>query len=167
MSQPKLVTLTNHPDGRRWHAAIGRVVVTFGTLERLLLSYAELFAPTLGLLRKHHKDDMKAIAPALKRVIESRANLLPRLLYKEVMAGIVEAESLIQARNDAAHGWLQTKDDTEPGPIGFFVAKKDSRPKRVFGVRELEWLNEVAKRIRDNTRRNHAALTAIARTDVF
>jgi hypothetical protein len=158
-----LKTLSRHPDGAIWHAAIGRVVVTFGTLERVLLGWADAFAPDMKLMQKHHKDGMKQIAPALRRVIETRSSRIPKVVFDEAMAAIAEAVSLTADRNDAVHGWLEIAN----GRIRFFVPKIDSRPKLVVGVRDVEWLNDAAKRIRDSTTRNHAALGAIAKCHVF
>jgi hypothetical protein len=158
-----LKTLSRHPDGPTWNAAIGRVVVTFGTLERVLLAWSDAFAPDMKLMQKHHKGGMKQIAPALRRVIETRSSRIPKIVFDEAMAAIAEAVSLTVDRNDAAHGWLEIA----AGHIRFFVPNIDSRPKLVHGVRDIEWLNGVAKRIRDATTRNHAAMEAIAKRHVF
>jgi hypothetical protein len=158
-----LKTLSGHADGPIWHAAIGRVVVTFGTLERVLLGWADAFAPNMKLMQKHHKHGMKEIAAALRRVIETRSSRIPKIVFDEAMAAIAEAVLLTADRNDAAHGWLEIAD----GHIRFFVPKIDSRPKVVIGVRDVEWLNGAAKRIRDSTTRNHAAMEAIAKRHVF
>jgi hypothetical protein len=53
MKVPSLQTVSGRPEGPLWHAAIGRVVVTFGTLERLLLAWADSFAPDMKLMQKH------------------------------------------------------------------------------------------------------------------
>lgn len=163
MSTPRLQTLSRHPEGPAWHAAIGSVVVAFGTLERVLLSWADTFAPDMKLMQKHHKGGMKQIAPVLRRVLETKSSRISKPLFDEAMAAIAEAISLTQDRNDAAHGWIEIVD----GHFRFFVPKIDSPAKPLHGVRDVEWLNGVAKRIRNSTTRTHAAMEAIEKRRVF
>jgi hypothetical protein len=163
MKPPSLQTVTGHPDGPPWQAAIGRVVVNFGTLERVLLTWADTFAPDLKLMQKHHKSGLKQIAPALRRVIESKSSKIPKAVFDEAMAAIAEAIVLTAERNDAAHGWLEIAD----GHFRFFVPKTDGPPKSAHGTRDIEWLTDVAKRIRAATDRSHAAMAAIAKRHVF
>ena len=163
MKAPSLQTVTGHPDGPPWQAAIGRVVVNFGTLERVLLTWADTFAPDMKLMQKLHKSGMKQIAPALRRAIESKSSRIPKAAFDEAMAAIAEAIALTTERNDAAHGWLEIAD----GNFRFFVPKIDSRAKVVHGARDIEWLTGVAKRIREATNRSHAAMEAIAKRHVF
>ena len=163
MKAPLLQTVTGHPEGRSWQAAIGRVIVNFGTLERVLLTWADTFAPDMKLMQKHHKSGMKQIAPALRRVIESKRSRIPKALFDEAMTAIAEAIALTAERNEAAHGWLEIAD----GHFRFFVPKIDSRPKTVYGARDIAWLTGVAKRIREATNRSHAAMEAIAKRQVF
>lgn len=163
MKAPSLQTVTGHPDGPPWQAAIGRVVVNFGTLERVLLTWADTFAPDLKLMQKHHKSGLKQIAPALRRVIESKSSKIPKAVFEEAMTAIAEAIVLTAERNDAAHGWLEIAD----GHFRFFVPKTDGHPKSAHGTRDIEWLTGVAKRIRKATDRSHAAMEAIAKRHVF
>lgn len=163
MKAPTLQTVTGHPDGPPWQAAIGRVVVNFGTLERVLLTWADTFAPDMKLMAKHHKSGLKQIAPALRRAIESKSSRIPKAVFDEAMAAIAEAIALTTERNNAAHGWLEIAD----GHFRFFVPKTDGRPKLVHGARDIEWLTGVAKRIREATNRSHAAMEAIAKRRVF
>jgi hypothetical protein len=160
---PSLQTVTGHPDGPTWQAAIGRVVVNFGTLERVLLTWADTFAPDMKLMQKHHKAGMKQIAPALRRVVESKSSRIPKADFDEAMAAIAEAIALTAERNEAAHGWLELAD----GKFRFFVPKIDGGPKLICGARDIEWLTGVAKRIRAATDRSHAAMEAIAKRHVF
>lgn len=163
MKAPTLQTVTGHPDGPPWQAAVGRVVVNFGTLERVLLTWADTFAPDMKLMKKHHKSGMKQIAPALRRVIESKSSRIPKAVFDEAMAAIAEAIALTAERNEAAHGWLEIAD----GHFRFFLPKTDGRPKLVHGTRDIAWLTAVAKRIRDATTRSHAAMEIIAESHVF
>jgi hypothetical protein len=167
MKTPTLHTISEHPEGPIWHAAIGRVIVSFGTLERVLLSWADAFAPNAKLMQKHHKHGMKEIAPALRRVLETKSSRIPRAKFEKAMAAIAEAISLTNDSNDAAHGWLESADDTDDGPGGFFVARIDSRPKLIHGVRDVEWLNDAARRMRDSARRTHVAMEAILKSRAF
>src|SRR5688572_32884508 len=107
MKLPSLQTVTGHPDGPPWQAAIGRVVVNFGTLERVLLTWADTFAPDMKLMQKHHKSGMKQIAPALRRVIESKSRRIPKAFFDEAMDAIAEAIALTDTRNTASHGRLE------------------------------------------------------------
>jgi hypothetical protein len=163
MKAPSLQTVTGHPDGPPWQAAIGRVVVNFGTLERVLLTWADTFAPDMNLMEKHHKSGLKQIAPALRRVIESKSSRIPKAVFDEAMAAIAEAIALTAERNDAAHGWLEIAD----GHFRFFVPKTNGPPNLDHGVRDIEWLTGVAKRIREATNRSHVAMEAIAKRRVF
>jgi len=163
MKAPSLQTVTGHPEGPPWQAAIGRVVVNFGTLERVLLTWADTFAPDMKLMQKHHKSGMKQIAPALRRVIESKSSRVPKAVFDEAMAAIAEAIALTAERNDAAHGWLEIAD----GHFRFFLPQTDGRPKLVPEPRDIEWLTGVAKRIREATDRSHAAMEDIAKRHVF
>jgi hypothetical protein len=160
MKTPSLQTVTGHPEGRPWQAAIGRVIVNFGTLERVLLTWADTFAPDMKLMQKHHKSGMKQIAPALRRVIESKSSRIPKALFDEAMDAIAEAIALTAERNEAAHGWLEIAD----GHFRFFVPQTDRRPKLVSESRDIGWLADVAKRIRDATDRSHAAMERIRGT---
>ena len=137
-------------------------MVTFGTLERVLLSWADSFAPDMKLMQKHHKSGMKQIAPALRRLIESKSSRISKSVFDEAMAAIAEAIALTAERNEAAHGWLEVAD----GHFRFFVPQIDSREKVVY-ARDIEWLNGVAKRNRDAATRCHAIMEAIAKRDVF
>jgi 5,10-methenyltetrahydromethanopterin hydrogenase len=163
MKAPSLQTVTGHPEGPPWQAAIGRVVVNFGTLERVLLTWADTFAPEMKLMQKHHKSGMKQIAPALRRVIESKSSRIPKAVFDEAMAAIAEAIALTAERNEAAHGWLEIAD----GHFRFFAPKSDSRPKSVDKLQDIEWLTGVAKRIREATTRSHTAMENIAKRHVF
>jgi hypothetical protein len=163
MKAPLLQTVTGHPEGPPWQAAIGRVIVNFGTLERVLLTWADTFAPDMKLMQKHHKSGMKQIAPALRRIIESKSSRIPKALFDEAMDAIAEAIALTAERNEAAHGWLEIAD----GHFRFFVPKTDRRPKSVSELRDIDWLTGVAKRIREATNRSHAALEKIAARQVF
>jgi len=163
MKTSALQTVTGHPDGPPWQAAIGRVVVNFGTLERVLLTWADTFAPDMKLMQKHHKSGMKQIAPALRRLIESKSSRIRKAVFDEAMAAIAEAISLTAERNDAAHGWLEIAG----GHFRFFQPKTDDRPKSVHGARDIEWLTGVAKRIREATTRCDAAMEVIAKLHVF
>ena len=117
----------------------------------------------MKLMQKHHKSGMKQIAPALRRVIESKSSRIPKAVFDEAMAVIAEAIALAPERNDAAHGWLEIAD----GHFRFFVPRTDSRPKLIRGERDIEWLTGVAKRIREATNRSHAAMEDIAKRHVF
>jgi len=163
MKIPSLQTVTGHPDGPTWQAAIGRVVVNFGTLERVLLTWADTFAPEMKLMQKHHKAGMKQIAPALRRVIESKSSRIPKAVFDEAMAAIAEAISLTAERHEAAHGWLEIAN----GQFRFFQPKTDGHLKLVHGARDIAWLTGVAKRIREATNRNQVAMEAIAKRHVF
>jgi hypothetical protein len=163
MKIPSLQTVTGHRDGPTWQAAIGRVVVNFGTLERVLLTWADTFAPEMKLMQKHHKAGMKQIAPALRRVIESKSSRIPKAVFDEAMAAIAEAISLTAERHEAAHGWLEIAN----GQFRFFQPKTDGHLELVHGARDIEWLTGVAKRIREATNRNQVAMEAIAKRHVF
>jgi len=163
MEAPALQTVTGHQDGPPWQAAIGRVVVNFGTLERVLLTWADTFAPDMKLMQKHYRSGMKQIAPALRRVLESKSSRIPKSVFDEAMAAIAEAIALTAERNNAAHGWLEIAD----GHFRFFLPKTESRPKSVHEPRDIAWLTGVAKRIREATNRSHAAMQEIAKRHVF
>lgn len=138
--------LNNHPLIGEWKAAIGHVVVAFGAVERLMLAWAIALTDDEDLLRRHHKNDMKKIAPAVRRIVTAKRGVLPDRPFKAAMDFIDRAESLIPHRNDVAHGWIVS------GPSGGFallVAKKDQRPKLVFGVRDLGWVVDCGRKMDD------------------
>ena len=162
MPRPVLNTLALHPARQAWHTAIGQAVVAFGTLERLMLEWAAELAHDPSLLKTFHKAAMKSIAPALQRVLRAAKGRLPKAEFEDAMGAISEAIALVDDRNDVAHGWLGTDDDTPSGQIAFLVAKKDHRPKLVTGVRDLDWVNDVGRRIMLATWWVDDALTKLA-----
>lgn len=136
---PSSRMLRRHPHSGEWKEAIGHVIVAFGTLERLMVEWAIALTGNDDLRRRHHKDDMKAIAPAVRRIVKAKKNSFPDRPFNRAIEFIDRAEKLIQSRNDVAHGWLgggRTPND----PMVLLVAKRDQRQKLIFGVRDLGWV---------------------------
>jgi hypothetical protein len=142
-----LLVQRGHPEEQQWHSAIGRAVVSFGTLERQLLYWVAGVRKNPDMVKAYHKVDMKKIVELLEDSLESYQKRLPPDDYREAIRLVHEARRLVQDRNDVAHGWLSTMNDRPDGHICLMLAKKDPRPFLVFAKRDLAWIRDVADRI--------------------
>jgi hypothetical protein len=146
-----LLIQQGHPEEQQWHSAIGRAVVSFGTLERQLLYWVAGVRQNPDIVKAYHKADMKKIVELVEDSLESYQKRLPADDYSEAITLLREARGLVQDRNDIAHGWLSTSNDQPDGQICLMLAKKDPRPFLVFARRDLTWISGVADRIESAT----------------
>lgn len=144
---PAIEILKDQPRIDEWKVAVGHVIVAFGALERAMLDWAIILSGDEEMLRRHHKDDMKAIAPAVRRVVKKLKTHFPEREFAFAMGLIERAEKLIQDRNDVAHAWFTRSGNMTTGKISLLVAKRDQRTKLVFGVRDLGWVKECGRKI--------------------
>ena len=161
MTRPVLNVLKKHELAEQWHSAIGQVVVSFGTLERLMLHWAAEFDGNPKLLKKHHKNGMKEIAPELRRVLQRRRQRLPLPQLEKALEEIKQAEALTQVATTlpmAGWGLTMTRPMVESPS---WLRKEDERPKLVTGVRDLAWLLGAGHRINAAVQRMERALTSL------
>lgn len=154
-----LVIAKDERQGAEWHRAIGRAVVYFGILERVMLHWAATLRNDQQILEALHMASMSAIAPRLTQALEYWRHRLPKDLMDEALAAVAEAESHTDHRNDVAHAWLGSPDDRHG--VWLLVAKRDQRPIRVTAGRSIQWLVEFAKRLKSTLQRVDSAMASV------
>lgn len=153
---------TRDPTLATWHQLIGRAIVSFGLLERVTLDWAGVLEGDPEMYRQYQMGDMKAFAPALRRVIAKRERRLPAAAVARVSAAIDVAESLIRDRNDIAHGWLDASGKYPHSMFSLAVSKPPRDGQIVIGFRLLVWVADVVAKTDAATVELHAALTELA-----
>jgi len=107
-----------------WHALVGRACVSFAALERVLLQWVAALANDAAMAQRLFQQDMKAIAPALRRQIQRFRQKMPKDRYDAALAAVEAAEELIEYRNDIAHSWQPvTETESSPPQVRLCVAK--------------------------------------------
>lgn len=165
MSKPQFkLIVTTDPGTKRWMMELGRAIVFFGVLERLMLDWAALLRNDSKLLAKHHKADMKKIAPLLHQAVQHRAHAVPPAARNRALAAVKRAERLTNPRNDIAHSrveFMPTQDGTHV-PVGLVIAKPLRAGRRVFAMRWFEWLAEFVQEAKSTTKEMQAAMEGLS-----
>jgi len=165
MSKPEFkLIVTTDPGTKRWMMELGRAIVFFGVLERLMLDWAALLCNDPKLLAKHHKADMKKIAPLLHKVVQRFAHAVPPAARSRALAAVKRAERLTNPRNDIAHSrveFMPAQDGTHV-PVGLVIAKPMRAGRRVFALRRFEWLAEFVQEAKTTTREIQAAMEGLS-----
>jgi hypothetical protein len=89
-----LLIKQGHPEEQQWHSAIGRAVVSFGTLERHLLYRAAGVRQNYDLSKAYHKEDMKKIVELVVGSLESYKQRLSPEDYGEATRLLSDAPTL-------------------------------------------------------------------------
>jgi hypothetical protein len=165
VNRPKvqLITTTD-PGTKRWMMELGRSIVFFGVLERLMLDWAAVLRRDPKLLVKHHKDDMKKIAPLLRRAVQHWAHTVPPAVRNRALATVARAEALTNPRNDIAHSrieFMPTKDGMH-APVALLIAKPLRAGRRVFALRRFEWLATFVQEAKETTKEMETAMESLA-----
>jgi len=161
--QFKLIATTD-PGTKRWMMELGRAIVFFGVLERLMLDWVVLLRSDPKLLAGHHKADMKKIAPLLRKAVQDSAHAVPTAARNRALAAVKRAEKLANPRNDIAHSrveFMPAQDGTHV-PIGLVIAKPLRAGRKVFGLRRFEWLAEFVQEAKATTKEMHAAMEGLS-----
>lgn len=161
--QFKLI-ITADPGTKRWMMELGRGIVFFGVLERLMLDWAALLRCDPKLLAKHQKSDMKKIARLLHKAVQDSNHGVPPAARKRALAAVKRAERLTNPRNDIAHSrvrFMPAQDGTHV-PIGLVIAKPLRAGRRVFALRRLEWLVEFVQEAKATTKEMQAAMEGLS-----
>jgi len=165
VSKPQFqLIVTTDPGTKRWMMELGRAIVFFGVLERLMLDWAALLRGDPKLLAKHHKDEMKKIAQLLRKAVKHWAHAVPPDVRDRVLASITRAESLTNPRNDIAHSrveFMPAKDGVHV-PVALLVAKPLRAGRRVFALRRFEWLAAFVQEAKATTKELHVAIESLA-----
>lgn len=78
MNKPQFKPIiTTDPGTKRWMMELGRAIVFFGVLERLMLDWAALLRCDPKLLARHQKADMKRIARLLHKAVQASDRGVP------------------------------------------------------------------------------------------
>lgn len=165
MNKPqfKLIATTD-PGTKRWMMELGRAIVFFGVLERLMLDWAALLRSDPKLLARHHKADMKKIVRLLHKAVQDSDHAVPAATRKRALAAVKRAERLTNPRNDIAHSrvkFMPAQDGTHV-PIGLVIAKPLRAGRRVFGLRRFEWLAEFVQEVKTTTKEMQAAMEGLS-----
>ena len=140
MNKPQFkLIITADPGTKRWMMELGRGIVFFGVLERLMLDWAALLRCDPKLLAKHQKSDMKKIARLLHKAVQDSNHGVPPAARKRALAAVKRAERLTNPRNDIAHSrvkFMPAQDGTHI-PIGLVIAKPLRAGRRVFALRRF------------------------------
>ena len=165
MNKPQFkLIVTTDPGTKRWMMELGRAIVFFGVLERLMLDWAALLRSNPKLLARHHKADMKKIAHLLHKAVQDSDHAVPLAARNRALAAVKRAERLANPRNDIAHSrvkFMPAQDGTHV-PIGLVIAKPLRAGRRVFGLRRFEWLAEFVQEAKATTKEMHAAMEGLS-----
>ena len=165
MNKPRFkLIITADPGTKRWMMELGRGIVFFGVLERLMLDWAALLRCDPTLLAKHQKSDMKKIARLLHKAVQDSNHGVPPAARKRTLAAVKRAERLTNPRNDIAHSrvkFMPAQDGTHV-PIGLVIAKPLRAGRRVFALRRLEWLVEFVQEAKATTKEMQAAMEGLS-----
>ena len=125
-----------------------------------MLDWAALLRNDSKLMAKHHKADMKKIAPLLHKAVQHSAHAVPPAARSRALAAIKRAARLTNPRNDIAHSrieFMPAQDGTHV-PVGLVIAKPLRAGRRVFALRRFEWLAEFVQEAKGTTREMQAAM---------
>ena len=165
MSKPQFqLIVTTDPGTRRWMMELGRAIVFFGVLEGLMLDWAALLRSDARLLARYHKDDMKKIAPLLRKAVQHWAHAVPPATRRRALAAVKRAERLTNPRNDIAHSrveFMPAQDGTHV-PVGLVIGKPLRAGRRVFALRRFDWLAAFVQEAKATTKDMHAAMEELS-----
>ncbi|MGH8287056.1 MAG: hypothetical protein ACRETT_15005 [Steroidobacteraceae bacterium] len=162
------IIVTKDAGTKQWMMEIGRAIVFFGVLERLMLDWAAQLRGDKRLLVKYHNADIKRIAPLLRRGVLRWKHALPRQIVVEALESIKRAEGLSGSRNDVAHSRVEFGLTNTGGqvPIGLLIARRPRQGRRVFALRRLEWLTDFVQQTKQTTKDVQNAMEAVANARV-
>ena len=165
MNKPQFkLIVTTDPGTKRWMMELGRAIVFFGVLERLMLDWAALLRSDPKLLARHHKADIKKIARLLHKAVQDSDHAVPPAARNRALAAVKRAERLTNPRNDIAHSrvkFMPAQDGTHV-PIGLVIAKPTRAGRRVFALRRFEWLAEFVQEAKATTKEMQAAMEGLS-----
>ena len=165
MNKPQFkLIMTTDPGTKRWMMELGRAIVFFGVLERLMLDWAALLRCDPKLLARHQKADMKKIARLLHKAVQDSDHRVLQAVRNRALAAVRRAERLTNPRNDIAHSrvrFMPAQDGTHV-PIGLVIAKPLRAGRKVFALRRFEWLVEFVQEAKATTKEMQAAMEGLS-----